>query len=616
MPDESAPGAMTVSEDGLDLQALRTIMRRSRFSHFILSTFSLVSHFPIISRSFSSLHLHNTSILLLLFISACATPVLPSGGPPDQTPPAILDTEPAANAVNVATQTIHINFSEYVDAASFSRAFSVTPMFEGRLAYRWRGRGVTVRFQDPLRDNTTYIVTLDTNLRDVHGVALTQPLIVAFSTGPTINKGRLTGLVVGAASGSGLGNFDVYAYAAPDSTIPNPLPETPDYRIQTDASGGFSFSYLNEQPYFVLALQDLNRNRLPDPLEPYAIPSKAVIWADSTVSSVEQRWIVTRQDTIPPEVQRIRALSNRRFAARFSESIQLTTTNAEAWSLQDSLTNRSIPIHSVYTLPTDTRQVILLTDTLVARSHRLRFGTVADSSGNIIRPEGYYFSPSEDADTLQLRFTGFIPEIRDPNEEGHYVLFPGEMPGIQVNQTVADSLLQRIIVAQDTMGQSRPVLTSSANGTSYLFSFTPPLQPGEIVRISADGQYLSAPDTLYIRTFQYIPDTELGELSGIVTAPDTTNLVVLELYPTDTLLRPQRRTTEADAAGKFIFVNLPEGSYRLRAFVDANQNGQWDGGTIRPYQQAEIILWSTDPLPPVRARWNTAVKDTLRIGDR
>ena len=151
-------------------------------------------------------------ITLLLFIG-CADPRPPTGGPRDQIPPTLETMMPEAGAVNVTASSVRLSFSEYVDQAAFARAFSITPMPEGPIRYKWSKRRVEVRFPEALRDNTTYVLTLDTNLRDARGVALKRPLTFAFSTGPVINKGRIAGQVLDAVQGAGLAGFDVLAYA-------------------------------------------------------------------------------------------------------------------------------------------------------------------------------------------------------------------------------------------------------------------------------------------------------------------------------------------------------------------------------------------------------------------
>jgi hypothetical protein len=121
-------------------------------------------------------------LLCLLLAVGCATPIPPSGGPEDTTPPRLEAAEPAADAVNVRADRLVLTFSEDVDEGSVVRAFGIAPGWETPPDVRVRGRRVEVTFPDSLRANTTYVVTLDTNLRDLRNVALPQPITLAFAT--------------------------------------------------------------------------------------------------------------------------------------------------------------------------------------------------------------------------------------------------------------------------------------------------------------------------------------------------------------------------------------------------------------------------------------------------
>ena len=525
-------------------------------------------------------------------------------------------TTPEAGAVNVAAEAVRLVFSEYVDQASFTRAFSINPTPEGQLRFKWSKRRVDVRFPEPLRENTTYVLTLDNNLRDARGVALKRPITFAFSTGPVINQGRLAGQVLDAVEGAGVAGFDVLAYAAPDSAALDSLPENPAYRTQTDDNGRFQFEYLSEQPYFVLAVQDRNRNRRPDANEAFAVPPHPAILADpdTTQNADTPRWLVTRIDTLAPALQRVRTPSNRRLLLRFSEAIQLASLSPDGWLLEDSLAAPPIAIQAVYRFPDDPQQVYLLTDSLADTPHAMRPDpTVTDSSGNAVLPDAIRFTPSTTPDTLQLRFLGFLPDDGATSDEGSHVLPPSVLPGVRFNEPVASAHLAGVVAAQDTSGQAVSFEATTPNGTTYRLGLTPALQPGQAVEIRVDGRALGGVDTVYTRTFQRISDRDLGSLSGLVAADDTSGALVVELYATDDPAAPRPyATTQADTTGAFSFSNLREGTYEFRAFVDRNGNGRWDGGQILPFRPAEPVVWTTEALT-ARPRWDSALEDTLRI---
>ena len=209
----------------------------------------------------------------VLALGACATPISPPGGPEDTTPPRLVDSAPAADAVNVRTDEVVLTFSELLDPASARQAVEVRPAQEVPPDVEVRGRRLTVRFREPLRDSTTYLITLGTALSDNHRVRLPAPIPFAFSTGPQLDAGRIAGLARNPRTGDAVSGLDVFAYAA-GALLPDPRTTAPDYRTQTGADGRFELAYLRDAPFFVMLLDDANRNRRADPGERFAVPPR------------------------------------------------------------------------------------------------------------------------------------------------------------------------------------------------------------------------------------------------------------------------------------------------------------------------------------------------------
>ncbi len=228
--------------------------------------------------------------------AACATPLPPTGGPRDNTPPNIVETIPDNGAANVSEASLRIVFSEHIDQRSFRQALSIVPEPETPPELDWRGARVDIRLIDPLRDDATYVFTIDAALRDLRGVALTAPIILAFSTGPALNAGVLAGRVVQSRDGAPAPGVDVLAYATRNNAPPDSLPARPAYRTQTGPDGVFRFEYMTERHWFVAALADMNYNARPDPGESFAPPPVPALLADTARAVLEIPWILSRID--------------------------------------------------------------------------------------------------------------------------------------------------------------------------------------------------------------------------------------------------------------------------------------------------------------------------------
>ena len=626
--------------------------------------------------------------LVVAILSGCATPIAPSGGPPDETPPEVVETNPEQGAVNVDAESMRIIFSEYINETTLPQALSLSPGFDLPLEFSWRGRSVVLRFPESLRENTTYVVTIDTNLRDANGVALRTPIILAFSTGPTVSRGVLAGRVVDWSTEDPVAGVDVLAYAIPDSAAPDSLPSRPAYRTQTDDDGAFNFAYLTEQFYFVGAIDDENRNLQPDQQEAFAPPPYPALFADSTADPPAAPWILARIDTTAPTPVRTESVSQSRHLIRFSEAVQFADRDPSAWMLADSASGETIDIESLYLQVEDLRQVFFTTRELDLGRFLVHPAALIDSSGNAVLVAPIYFTPVEHTDTLQTRFVDFFPDDL-PTAEATYLARDIE-PGIRFNTPIDPVILDAAVSVSDTLGSSLAYVAVTKNGTDYEILTEPRLQPGSAVSIAVDASALAGPDTVYTRNFQRISADETGEISGVVKTTgeeergriletatietDETEAVVeidvvdleegtdqeamavveeaeeeeetedsaeaeaeaaeevedteeeaaivpsggadptilVQAIPVDVSVVVPTYEVAADDEGNFLFSGLPAGEYRLRAFADENSNGRWDPGLLLPYTPGEGITWRSEP-SRVRARWETAVPDTMHI---
>ena len=536
----------------------------------------------------------SAALVAAFLVCGCADPRGPSGGPADKTPPGLVMSMPDNEAVNVNPTEIRLTFSEYVDHASFSQALTITPAVEGRLRIRWRGRRVSLRLPEALRDSTTYLVMLNTRLRDARGVSLLRPITLAFATGPVIDQGRLRGRLVEPARGDPVSGYDVFAYAATD--MDQGWPESPAYRTQTDEDGVFELRYVREAGYFVIALQDQNRNQSPDANENFAAPPQKITFAAADTTTAPGMWVVSQLDTLPPSIDRVRALSDQRVAVRFSEAVMMTVRTPEAWMLVDSTMGTQVAVQEVYALEHEPRVVYLLTDRLDTQTYGLiPDAQLSDSSGNAVKMDTIYFEGRSRADTMQVRFLRFLPD-------GSTDLRPRDIFGVIFNQAVPGSLLDTLVSASDTSGHELPLTLTSHDGTVYQPSLL--LLPGEAATVR-----VTLPDSsTHERLFRRLSEHELGILSGVASPAGDSIVVALRRAEQMRILAKVR----LDSTGVFAFEDLPKDNYRIQMFADRNGNGQWDGGQLLPFVPPEPITWLSEVIA-VRPRWDTALGDTLQL---
>ncbi|HHP7239895.1 Ig-like domain-containing protein [Longibacter sp.] len=482
-----------------------------------------------------------------VLIGSCANPQPPGGGPRDETPPSVVSSTPAQDAVNVRTRSVRIVFSEYVERTSLVRSLTVTPAFDRALEFDWDGRAVEISFPSALRDSTTYILTLDAELSDTRGVSLNTPITIAFSTGPRINRGRIAGRVVEPAEGRPQPQVDIYAYAAPDGVPPDSLPERPAYRTQTGDDGSFSLEYLREQSYYVVAIQDNNRNRRPDVLEPFGTPPRPLLPGAADAEPVHVPWVVSRLDTIAPELRRVQPRSSQRVTLRFSEPVRPSLDPAD-YTLRDSIRDVRRPIASVHAPGVPTTEVDIRTaDALQEGRHRLAIAdsVVTDTLGTPLPDTTVGFTATTLPDTITTRFLEFLPTEGTPDSTGAVPLLPGDRPGVRFNQPVDSTRFGAAIVARDTLGQPRVLVATTDDGTGYRFTFDPELAAGTMVELAVDDAPFAGTDTTFTRRFRRVTARALGELEGQALAVDTSRAS----SPDGTEVRADSATTDTSAAG-------------------------------------------------------------------
>ncbi|MDX1741723.1 MAG: Ig-like domain-containing protein, partial [Rhodothermales bacterium] len=509
---------------------------------------------------------------------------------------------PANGEVNVSTTVVRITFDEYITEASLQQALSITPEPTERPEIRWRKKTAEIRFKQELESNTTYILTVDTKLRDSRGVSLTSPITLAFSTGPRINRGKISGRVLEPLRGNGAPSMQVFAYPLLDGADLDSLPPTPLYRTETGEDGRFQFDYLSLRAYFVLAVRDRNGNRRPDNLEVIALPPFATIFADSSDGGVARPWLTTVLDTVPPSIRRVESLSPSRLAVRYSEDVLLTDSEGKEWGVSDSLRDEPVDVEFVYQLPDDRREVFLQTRPVRSGVYYLMPGVVTDSVGNPASQQRTNFRVDPTRSDAAHRFVGF-----EPRNEGT-PLHPSRSPIVIFDRPATPDEIMQWVSVEDTAGATLGFTSTTRDGVRHLLAVVGSDQGSPfVIKVAMDST--AAIDSTRQQQFSYLSNRELGGIVGVIADVPPEQEIFVEAFMTgdDLAARSSRRNPD----GTFSIGQLREGSYTLRMTQDTNGNGRWDGGSIDPYAPAERAFWASDSVR-VRPRWDTDV-DTIRI---
>ena len=218
--------------------------------------------------------------LVGLVAVACAREGMPPGGPRDRIPPWVVETDPPAGSTHVPLDVSpKLTFSERIQPRSIEGNLFIAPIVEFEAEASWRGNEITVRFEEPLLADRTYIITVGTGFRDMRSNRMDSTFVYALSTGPNIEKGEVNGLTV--HDGQPARNTYVWAYNLAGKPEPDPAGTTPDYLTQAGRDGTFSFTHLSAGRYRLFAFLDQGRDRLYDAgVDPIGVPTRDVVLSD------------------------------------------------------------------------------------------------------------------------------------------------------------------------------------------------------------------------------------------------------------------------------------------------------------------------------------------------
>lgn len=219
----------------------------------------------------------------LVLVMGCAHMEAPPGGPTDTKRPYVAAVLPAPDAVNAPRDLdARIKFSEWVAPDAERGKVYLVPPLTRKLRTKLAGDELAVTSAGRLDTNTTYILGVLGSVKDINGQPLENPMQLAFSTGPTLDSGRLAGTVVPFQNRPAAGAFAAlyprgqelrarfqHLTHRNDSVVvpsaqPDPRKEKPAYIAPADSLGRYSFKRLRPGRYGLVGFQDINGDLNPN----------------------------------------------------------------------------------------------------------------------------------------------------------------------------------------------------------------------------------------------------------------------------------------------------------------------------------------------------------------
>lgn len=532
--------------------------------------------------------------VMLIVGYGCANPLPPSGGPDDTKAPEISEFTPQNATLNFKDQPIKIKFSEYVDKNSVIENIRITP--ELPLEFSWSGKRLEITPSDTMRDNLTYCISIEPNYKDLSGNKPQSAFSLIFSTGSSIDSGKVKGKVYSKAQG-----FSAFAYRI-DNINPDTLNITttkPDYKIKIGSSGDFSIQALKDGTYRLFMINDRNENGLYTAgYEEFSAATKDIkVTATDSISPNNSCnfYISALIDNSAPELNAASCISDRTVSLIFSEAIDASSVNIKSFSIIDTVSKNKVSIISTYQSPTKKSNLNLILDKALDTAAVYyceidnSINPIRDSAANamssVIRSEAFSCTSVKQIDSLKFKTT-MLDSAKQVKLNSSFA--------VQFNQPIIAGRLDSFALINKSNNKKVPYSHRIVNNSEL--EFTPQFDLQSNIWYQASLKM----DSIYSVSGDKLPDTTLavnfltedlrlsGSLSGTIKPNSIVDSNTKFIVLLDANGGRNQYSAISDSAMNWSFTALPEGEYTLNIIRDTNGNGMYDVGEAYPYKAAEL----------------------------
>jgi len=200
------------------------------------------------------------TVVIILLVSSvfwmsvpvgCANMVPPSGGPRDTIPPVFVSATPKDSTINFKGDRIVLTFDEELDDPRNMSDIIYTPSLETPPTITTKGKTLTVKFNDTLQPNTTYVINFGDQIIDLTEANPLRNFVYTFSTGPYLDSLEISGKVLLAENSEVDSTLNVVLYKdLTDSAVWN---KNPQYVVRLDRNGNFRFRNLPKDTFAIYA---------------------------------------------------------------------------------------------------------------------------------------------------------------------------------------------------------------------------------------------------------------------------------------------------------------------------------------------------------------------------
>ena len=540
-------------------------------------------------------------VLAVVFLSRCANVVTPAGGPKDEKPPVVLEASPANNSTNFNSKTIHITFDEFITLNNASNNILFSPPLKKKPTYRTSGKTLVIRFDEPLKPQTTYTVNFVDAIKDLHEGNALKDFTYIFSTGESVDSLSLKGKVTSATNLKPAEGFYVGLYSSENDTV------TFDYVTMTDKNGNFELSGLADKDYRVFALKDGNYNMIydlpneeigfyPDVVRPYHLDFENV--TDTIALEV---FTFVEEDSIQKIFKKeLVETGLLRFVFRYpADNVSITTLE----ELPDTF--NIIPVISArkdtvlwYFTPNKDSLWISINDGV----------NVSDTTHYSLKPRESMSRKRKKQIEEEHRFLPVRNNLKSGKlkpEQPLILIFDEPVTRTNIHDTTW------FIVDKDTIFNDLHFTKADEYGLRYRLDKN--LEPEKKYQIVfPDSTFFGfrglTNDTTKL-SFSVQEESLFGNIYITVEKPDNAPQLIVELIDEKDKVVDTQIITETQ---ELAFEYLDPGKYKLKAIFDLDGNGVWSPGNFKKKLQPEKVVFYPNDLE-VRANWDIDLDEPWKI---
>ena len=509
-------------------------------------------------------------IACLLLLAKCAQQVAPTGGKKDIIPPNLIESDPPNRTLNFTGNKISLFFDEYVVIDNITQKLIITPEADNPYSFKQKGTSVELNFKKKFEDSTTYTLNFGDAIKDYAEKNPAKNLKLVFSTGSSLDSGRVYGTVKDLRSNKPL--FDALVGLYPISDTLNIVKQKPFYFSRTDSSGHFSIENAQIKDYKLFAIDDKNRNLLYNAKDERIgfLPKPINAGSDSLTYDVS----LFLSDNTPFRVQRTIPKVNN-YTVVFNKGIEKVDVN---FMNKDTLpyvveNNQQLKFFNIQPHPDTTYIRMTVTDSL-------------ETSAEDTIKVSFLQQRGKDRQKDPFTMTS-IPAQNKPLSK----VFDYELQLSKPVSSIDDKSIQLISDSLTKEPLSNFRWSWNKYHNQIKISAKSPAKDSIKWDIPKGSLISIEGDTLAKMLIKHkvLNEEDYGLLRGSVNGADTTHFIV-ELVDQEYKILQSLYTTP------FTFRNIPQGNYFLRLIIDTNNNRRWDTGLPSENRQPEKIYYFPDKL--------------------